>query len=315
MLEVRNLSVVYPDGTPALQNLSISLGVQEVLGIIGESGSGKSTLALAIMRLLPPDADVKGEILYNGKDVLGLSKSELERVRGTEIAMIFQDALSAFDPLMRVGPQIIEKAVTKRVLGYKEAQAKAVDLMRGLGVTNPEARFDAYPHELSGGLRQRAFIAMGLFQKPKIIILDEPTSALDVITQAQLIQTIRGLKEGGLSMIFITHDIALASTICDRVAVLYAGKMMEYGSVDQVIRRPIHPYTQGLIESTPTLSSVRRGLKVMKGYLPNLKSLPSGCRFHPRCPFATGICRSVEPEPIKQSDGRLVACHMAADSK
>jgi len=172
------------------------LGTREVLGIIGESGSGKSTLAIAIMRLLPPDANVKGEIIYNGKDILGLSKSELERVRGTEIAMIFQDALSAFDPLMRVGPQIVEKAVIKKALGYEEARARAIDLMRGLGVTNPEARFDAYPHELSGGLRQRAFIAMGLFQKPKIIILDEPTSALDVITQAQLIQTIRGLRKG-----------------------------------------------------------------------------------------------------------------------
>ncbi|MEM3794708.1 MAG: ABC transporter ATP-binding protein [Thermoprotei archaeon] len=310
ILEVSKLYVVYPDGTRALDGISFEMEEGKILGVVGESGSGKTTLALSLLGLLPSGSKISGRINYRGINILELSQKELSKVRGKEISLVFQDALSAFDPLQKVGKQIVEKSTRERELTYSEARLKAISLMRDLGVNNPELRFSVYPHELSGGLRQRMFIAMSLFENPKLLIMDEPTTALDVITQAQLVEMISSLKKRGLSIIFITHDLALASSICDSIMVMYAGKVVEIGTAIQITSNPLHPYTMGLLESTPSITRPAELLKPMKGSLPNMRNLPRGCRFHPRCPYATEICKQSEPNLTPRQGGRLVACHL-----
>ena len=309
LLEVDNLTVTYPDGTRALDGISFSILPGEILGVIGESGSGKSTLGLSILKVLPEKTELGGKVILGNRNIFEMSKSDLRNMRGKEIGMVFQDTLSAFDPLIRIGRQIVERSVEDSVFDYKEASMKALGIMQSLGVTYPESRMRSFPHELSGGLRQRSFITMTIFQEPKLIIMDEPTTALDVIAQIQLVDLIRKLREAGMGIIFITHDIVLASTFCDKLLILYAGKMMEFGRTSDLIDAPANPYTEGLIRATPTLSNLRTGLRPMKGILPNPKNLPAGCRFWPRCPYVEEVCKVQDPPVTVIADDRVSACH------
>jgi|YelNatPaOPRAMG01_1025707.scaffolds.fasta_scaffold26672_3 oligopeptide/dipeptide ABC transporter ATP-binding protein len=308
LLQVNNLSVEYPDGTRAVNSVSFTLKKGEILGIIGESGSGKSTVALSIMMLLPEGTKINGSIIYAGKDLTKLSHTELREIRGKEISLIFQDSLSSFDPVIRVGKQIIERAIDDGIMDNITATKKAIDILRSLGVTYPELRLKSFPHELSGGLRQRAFITMSTFLDPKILIADEPTTSLDVIAQKQLIDQIKRMKYNGISVIFITHDIALASSFCDKLLIIYGGYVMEYGKTDELIRDPFHPYTDGLINVIPMISNIEKGLRIMKGSLPNPKELPSGCIFWPRCDYAKEKCKIEKPPLSEIKNGRYVAC-------
>jgi peptide/nickel transport system ATP-binding protein len=223
---------------------------------------------------------------------------------------VFQDAQSAFDPLMRVGRQIVEAPVRKHEISTKDAKVKAISLMAELGIVHPEARFESYPHELSGGLKQRSFTAMSMFEDPKLLIMDEPTSALDVISQSQLVSLIKRLRDKGLAVIFITHDIILASTFCDKLLVLYAGRLMEYAETKKVVGSPFHPYTKGLVQSTPSLSKPRESLTSVPGSPPNPRALPSGCKFNPRCAWAMAVCAKDEPSYTQTKDGRTVSCYL-----
>ncbi len=311
LLDVKDLTVVYPDGTRALDKVSFSLLPGEILGVIGESGSGKSTLGLSILKILPEKSEMRGTVTYGERSILKMKENELRSIRGKEIGMVFQDTLSAFDPLVRIGRQIVERSVGDSSIGYREASAKALGIMQSLGVTYPESRLRSFPHELSGGLRQRSFITMTMFQDPKIIIMDEPTTALDVIAQIQLVDLIKTLRGKGMSIIFITHDIVLASTFCDKLLILYSGRVMEFGRTSQLIDAPANPYTEGLISATPTLSNLDSGLRPMKGVLPSHKSMPAGCRFWPRCLYVQEICRSEEPPMTTLPGDRVSACHFA----
>jgi oligopeptide/dipeptide ABC transporter ATP-binding protein len=308
LLQVSNLSVEYPDGTRAVNSVSFTLNKGEILGIIGESGSGKSTIGLSIMMLLPEGTKISGSIIYEGKDLTRINQEELREIRGKEISLIFQDSLSSFDPVIKVGKQIVERAIDDGLMDNNTATRRAIEILRSLGVTYPELRLKSYPHELSGGLRQRAFIAMSTFLDPKILIADEPTTSLDVIAQKQLIDQIKRMKYNGISVIFITHDIALASSFCDKLLIIYGGYVMEYGKTDQIIREPYHPYTDGLINVIPMLSNIEKGLRIMKGSLPNPKELPPGCIFWPRCDYAKEKCKSEIPPLLEAEEGRYVAC-------
>ncbi len=313
LLEVKNLTVIYPDGTEAVEKISFKLEEGEILGLIGESGSGKTTLGMALTKLLPQGTEVSGEVLYKGTNLLELKGRELEKIRGKEIGTVFQDTLSALDPLMRIGRQIIERSVAEKTITPEDAYPRAIEIMQALGVTQPESRLRAFPHELSGGLRQRAFITISLFQDPKILVFDEPTTSLDVVAQSQLVSLIRDLKSRGYSMIFITHDLLLASSFCDSILIMYAAKTMEYGNVKNVIENPAHPYTKGLLAATPSLLNIEKGLVPMKGYVPDPKNLPKGCRFWPRCELVQEICKTIEPDLIDLGDGRKSACHFAKE--
>lgn len=310
ILTIENLAMKFPDGTNALRGVSFNLEEGEILGIIGESGSGKSTLAMCILRLLPPRSEIMGKILFDDSNILTMNSKQLEDLRGRQIAMVFQDAQSAFDPLMRVGKQIVESAVRKHELTPGDAKVKAISVMSDLGVVHPEARFESYPHELSGGLKQRAFTAMAMFEEPKLLIMDEPTSALDVISQSQLVSLIKKLRDRGIAIIFITHDIILASTFCDRLLVLYAGRIMEYAETSKAVGSPFHPYTKGLVQSTPSLSKSREGLITIPGNPSNPRALPPGCKFNPRCAWAMDVCRKEEPTYTETEDGRIVSCYL-----
>ncbi|MEM3191873.1 MAG: ABC transporter ATP-binding protein [Candidatus Parvarchaeota archaeon] len=313
LLEVRGLSVKYPDGTEAVHNVSFTLREGEILGIIGESGSGKTTLGLALTKVLPEGTKFVGKVLYKGENILELKGAKLEDFRGKEIGVVFQDTLTAFDPLMRVGHQITERSVADRTFTPEKAYLRAIEIMQTLGVTQPKTRMQAYPHELSGGLRQRAFITMSLFLDPKILVLDEPTTSLDVVAQSQLVSVIKNLKLRGYAMIFITHDLLLASSFCDSILIMYASRMMEYGNTKKIIENPAHPYTIGLLAATPRISNIKRGLVPMKGYVPDAKNLPKGCVFWPRCRFARDKCKTLEPELNDLGDGRKSACHFAME--
>ena len=313
LLEVKNLTVIYPDGTEAVDKVSFKLDEGEILGLIGESGSGKTTLGMALTKLLPQGTEVSGEVLYKGMNLLELKGKELEKIRGKEIGTVFQDTLSALDPLMRIGRQIIERSVADKTITQDEAYPRAIEIMQALGVTQPESRLQAFPHELSGGLRQRAFITISLFQDPRILVFDEPTTSLDVVAQSQLVSLIRDLKSKGYSIIFITHDLLLASSFCDSILIMYAAKTMEYGNVQNVIENSAHPYTKGLLAATPSLLNIEKGLVPMKGYVPDPKNLPKGCRFWPRCELVQEICKTIEPDLIDLGDGRKSACHFAKE--
>jgi oligopeptide/dipeptide ABC transporter ATP-binding protein len=310
LIDIENLAMRFPDGTNALRGVSFRLDEGEILGIVGESGSGKSTLAMCILRLLPTGSEITGKILFEDSDILGMTERQLENLRGGKIAMVFQDAQSAFDPLMRIGRQIIEGPVRKHETTPRDAKLRAISLMGELGVVHPEARYESYPHELSGGLKQRAFTAMAMFEEPKLLIMDEPTSALDVISQSQLVALIKRLRDRGIAVIFITHDIILASTFCDKLLVLYAGRVMEYGETNKAVSDPFHPYTKGLIQSTPSLTRSREGLMPVPGNPPNPRALPSGCKFNPRCAWAMVVCKNEEPDYTKTEDGRIVSCYL-----
>jgi len=312
VLKIRNLRVYYRTKrgiVKALDNVSFDVYRGEILGVVGESGCGKSTLGLTIMRLLPPNAKIiSGQILFNGVDLLKLSNEEMRKLRGSKISMIFQDPMTSFNPLMKIGDHVLEVFKYHEFNDLEKAKEIAVKILQKMGLES--GRFYDYPHQLSGGQRQRVMIATAIAMKPEVIIADEPTTALDVITQAQILKILRELRdEIGSSIILITHNLGVIAQIADRVVVMYAGKVVEVGNVDEIFSDPKHPYTQGLIRAVPKLSPEGGQLQPIPGSVPDLINPPSGCRFHPRCPFASEICSKEEP-PAVSLNGRLVYCHL-----
>jgi oligopeptide/dipeptide ABC transporter ATP-binding protein len=314
LLQVRGLKTYFHvmDGTvPAVDGVDFQLKRGQTLGLVGESGCGKSVTSLSIMRLVstPPGEYVSGEIWFDGQDLLKLPESEMEKVRGNEITMIFQEPMTSLNPVFTIGSQIAEQVALHRKASKKAAWARAVEMLQLVGISSPERRAKQYPHELSGGMRQRAMIAMALSCDPKLIIADEPTTALDVTIQAQILELVKQIQtDTGTALLLITHDLAVVAETVQDVAVMYAGKIIETGTVDEVLLNPRHPYTEGLLTSIP--SHVPRGqrLNVIRGTVPNPFRMPTGCRFEPRCPYAMDICRAVEPQLTLLEGGRKAAC-------
>ena len=295
----------------AVDNVTFELAEKEILGLAGESGSGKSTLAFSLLRIVPPPGRiVGGEVVLDGKDLLKMSETEIRKIRGREISMVFQSAMNALNPMFKVKDQIIEAILTHSRVSPSKAMTKAKELIEIVGID--ASRLNSYPFELSGGMKQRVLMAIALANLPSIVIADEPTTALDVITQAQIITLIKDLQEKHrLSVLYITHDIPVLAEICDELAIMYAGKIMEYGSIKSLIEKPKHPYTQALMKSLPKFSQSRRKrLNFITGTLPDPINLPPGCRFHPRCPYAKEVCHSMEPVTVEVGKRHYVACHL-----
>jgi oligopeptide/dipeptide ABC transporter ATP-binding protein len=299
----------------AADGVSFSVWPDEVLGIVGESGSGKTVSALSVLRLLPPTATVTGKITFGGRDMLALSGSDLRSIRGDRMAVIFQDAMAALNPLHRVGQQVAEVIrIHHPETSRREAGRRAVELLGLVGIPTPEARARDYPNEFSGGMRQRVMIAMAIANKPDVLIADEPTTALDVTTQAQVLTVLQDVRRRTHSaLILITHDFGVVAGVADRVVVMYAGKVVESGTVDEVLLDPAHPYTKGLLASMPRGEYEDGRLMRIPGQPPSLIDVPSGCAFHPRCPFVRmpDPCASAVPELRTVGTGRRAACHFA----
>jgi peptide/nickel transport system ATP-binding protein len=315
-LSLHNVHVNYltrKGNVQAVRGVTLDLHAGESLALIGESGSGKTTLGLAIVRLLPDSARVEpGAIVYrhNGRDVnvLQLNSSELREFRWRECAMVFQSALNAFNPVLRVWDQVLDTAKAHGWNDRAKVRARFLDLLKFVQL-DPGRVISAYPHELSGGMRQRALLAISLLLDPQILILDEPTTALDILTQRTIISLLRRLKEERhFTMIFISHDLAIAAELADRVVTMYAGRMVESGRTKDIFYHPRHPYTLGLIRAVPTVAGDFEALSSIPGSPPDLIDLPTGCKFHPRCPFATERCKQEEPELDKVGDGHFAAC-------
>ncbi|MGW0515668.1 ABC transporter ATP-binding protein [Streptomyces olivaceoviridis] len=315
LLEVRDLHVEFRtrDGVAkAVNGVSYGVDAGETLAVLGESGSGKSVTAQAVMGILdtPPGRITGGQILFQGKDLLKLKESERRRVRGARLAMIFQDALSSLNPVLTVGDQLGEMFVVHRGMSKKDARAKAVELMDRVRIPAARERVGQYPHQFSGGMRQRIMIAMALALEPALIIADEPTTALDVTVQAQVMDLLAELqREYRMGLILITHDLGVVADVADRIAVMYAGRIVEQAPVRDIYKTPAHPYTRGLLESIPRLDAKGRELYAIKGLPPNLMDIPAGCAFHPRCPMARDVCRTDEPPLYEVSEERGSACH------
>jgi oligopeptide transport system ATP-binding protein len=301
----------------AVDGVSFELGKGETLSIVGESGSGKSVTAMSIMRLIPepPGEIVDGDVVYRGDSVLEMNDRRVRALRGNEIAMIFQDPMTSLNPVYRIGTQIAESLRLHKGMSKKEANKRAVELLDMVGIPHADKRAKDYPHQFSGGMRQRAMIAMALACDPDILIADEPTTALDVTIQAQILDLMMDLQERtGTAIIMITHDLGIVADMSDRVLVMYAGKPAEYGTADEVFYMPVHPYTWGLLDSLPRHDVDEKGiLEPIEGQPPSLISVPSGCAFHPRCAYARDICSTEVPELKTLAGGRLSSCHFSAD--
>ena len=313
LLEIKDLCVEFKTmaGTVrAVDHLSYSLKKGEKLGIVGESGSGKSVSSLAMMQLIPnpPGKVTGGQILYRGNDLVQLSEREMQKIRGNEISMIFQEPMTSLNPIIRCGKQIAESLRLHRGMKKKEAMEEAIRMMEAVGIANPAVRAYEYPHQMSGGMRQRVMIAMALACQPQILIADEPTTALDVTIQAQILDLIRDLNQSmNTSVVFITHDLGVVSELCDTVMVMYNGRMVEKASSEDIFEKPLHPYTQGLLSAIPRITKERAPLSTIEGMVPNPTEYIEGCRFCPRCPKATERCRQQEP-PVFEYGARQVRC-------
>jgi len=328
LLSVDNLRIEFATprgGVCAVREVSFRVAPREVLGLVGESGSGKSVTSLAILRLLPPQARVSGAIVFEGDDLLSLAETKMRAIRGSGISMIFQEPMTALNPVMRVGDQVAEAVLahessynrggdqslrTRFRAGKQEAWQRAVDALRTVAIPDPERRARDYPHQLSGGQRQRVMIAMAIVNRPRLLIADEPTTALDVTIQAQVLDLLNDLREKfALAMLFVSHDLAVVSQVSHRVAVMYAGKLVETGDAGQVFRKPVHPYTRGLLHSAPTLHSDRsKPLSTIEGSVPGLDTLPPGCSFEPRCGSRIARCSEEAPPMIEVAPGHLARC-------
>src|SRR3954468_22982589 len=315
MLALDDLTVRYrtPGGAvEALSSVSLHVRKGSTLAVVGESGSGKSTIALAALGLLPPEAQVAGRVVFDGIDVMQLDPSGRRQLRGSRIGLVFQDPFSVLNPSLRIGKQVGEGLVFHRGFSAERAFARAIELLLEVGISNPAAVAKAYPHELSGGMRQRALIAGALASEPELLILDEPTTALDVIIEAQILDLLEQLRaKRGLTMVFISHNLGVVRRIADEATVLYAGEIVEQGKTEDVLQRPVHPYTKGLLAAIPRLGEKKSRLASIPGRLPDLRNPPSGCRFAKRCPFATPD--SEAPQVLREIGTRRVRCTRAED--
>ena len=316
LIQVKNLQTSFftPEGeVRSVDGVSFEIGEGKTLGLVGESGCGKSVTSLSIMRLVPspPGQIVGGEIYYRGRDLLKLNKEEMRKIRGNEISMIFQEPMTSLNPVFTVGNQIGEAIQLHQGLGKRETRAKTIEMLRLVKIADPESRVDSYPHQLSGGMRQRVMIAMALSCHPNLLIADEPTTALDVTIQAQILELIKELQQKmGMALLLITHDLGVVAERADEVAIMYAGKIVERGRAEAIFARPLHPYTVGLLNSLPGAGGKKKKrLNAIPGVVPSPLNLPSGCRFRDRCPKAAGVCAETEPQLTEKEPGHPVACY------
>jgi len=308
LLEITDLKTYFPtqDGiVRAVDTIDLSIRERETLGLIGETGCGKTVLGLTILRLLHPTTTVEGTIIYRGSNLLKITEAEMRRIRGEEIAMILQNPTTSLNPVMRVGEQIAEAIRLHQGLSRKDAKEKAIEILDSVRIPSPSGRVNEYPHEFSGGMKQRVMIAIGLACDPALIIADEPTKGLDVTIKSQIITLLEEVTEEK-AMLLITHDLGVARALCDRIALMYAGELVEYATTREIFENPLHPYTRGFLGSLPS-----NGLVPIPGMSPSLINLPDGCRFHPRCDHAKAICQKKHPDMIEIEDGHFVRCFHA----
>ena len=314
LLRVENLQTSFRSEKgylPAVDGLSFSVRQGECVGLVGESGCGKTLTSLSILGLVPKPggAITGGRILFEGRDLVSMPEEGLRAIRGNRISMIFQEPMTSLDPVYTIGTQIGDVISLHQKVDRRTARAKAVDMLRLVGIPDPERRIDEYPHSLSGGMRQRVMIAMALSCRPRLLIADEPTTALDVTIQAQILEILKDLRrEIGMSVLLITHALGVIAEIAERVVVMYAGKAVEDGPVGEIFHHPRHPYTVGLLESVPRMEKEKRRLHVINGMVPGIAAMPAGCRFHPRCGRAMDVCRTNEPDPLQVSPGHWASC-------
>ncbi|MDI6800839.1 MAG: ABC transporter ATP-binding protein [Thermodesulfovibrionales bacterium] len=310
LLDIKNLSVSFrTDKGPlnVVSDLSFFIKKAEIFGLVGESGCGKSLTALSILRILPNNAFAEGEIIFNNLNLLKLGEEEMRQVRGKDISMIFQEPMTSLNPVLTVGYQIAEALTTHFYMPKKEAMDKTVELLRAVKIPSPELRIKDYPHQMSGGMRQRVMIAMAIACDPQLLIADEPTTALDVTIQAQILDLLQDLrKQREMAVMLITHDLSIISEQADRVAIMYAGRIMELTAVDELFQNPLHPYTLGLLKSLPVAKGV--ALKPITGFVPGPENLPAGCKFSDRCRLASDECKLSEPDLTEISKGHFVRC-------
>ena len=317
LLEIKDLVVKFKtdDGiVTAVDGVNLYVNKGETLGIVGESGCGKSVTSFSVMQLLPtpPAIIANGEILFEGEDLLKKTPREMTKIRGDRISMIFQEPMTSLDPVYTIGNQLVEAITLHQHVTAAEAEKIACEMLTKVGISMPEQRLKAYPHQLSGGMRQRVMIAMAICCNPDLLIADEPTTALDVTIQAQILSLMEQLKkEREMAIILVTHDLGVIAAMCSRVAVMYCGEVVEMASVESIFEHPVHPYTKGLIGCVPSLDTSVDYLPTIKGQVPNLLNLPQGCRFAPRCPYATEQCLQARPGTVEVEPGHTAACHFA----
>ena len=314
LLQVDHLKLYYGSRNRpvrAVEDVNLEINKGQRMGLVGESGCGKSTVARAILRLLPPNSEVLlGRILFNGVDLLTMEEEEIRKIRGGKIAMLFQDPMTFLNPVMRIGDQIAEAVMTHNDISKQVALDKVMESLELVKMPSPSETRGYYPHQLSGGMRQRAMMAMALSCNPELIILDEPTTALDVLIQYEILEMLKQLSRRlHLTMLVISHDLAVVANLCQKVAVMYAGNIVEVAATGEILKNPLHPYTIGLLESFPRLEG-HESLKAIQGKVPDLSDPPAGCRFHPRCPFSMDICRSDPPRLLETTPGHHVSCYL-----
>lgn len=315
LLDIQNLTTSFatPEGEVcAVNNVSLQVNAGQCLGVVGESGSGKTQVFMSMMGLLAKNGKSEGVVNFDGRQILGLEVTQLNKLRGVEFSMIFQDPMTSLNPYLRISKQMTEVLMEHRGISEKEAVAKSIDMLNLVGIPEAEKRFRMYPHEFSGGMRQRAMIAMALLCEPKLLIADEPTTALDVTVQAQILDLIAGLgRKLNMATVLITHDLGVIAGLSDRVAVMYGGRVIEEASVNDIFNSPQHPYSKGLLDSMPRLdTSSDKALHAIPGQPPNLQDLPAGCSFEPRCNFAFERCHQEIPELRTIGEKRVKACHL-----